>query len=493
MEAEKKVDNSSLSILAEALDHFKNKRFSQVEGLCLSILKIEPENTEALNLLASCMLKTSRLDKAIEYQERAVDLAPGNQGHLKNLELIYRKNKQYEKALETIRKALEFAPGNPTYKYCEGLSLCHLWRVEEATEIFKEVVAQQPNHIKALVMLGNTLQELGRYEEAMDHFNQAFYIDHNNVYVLYNRSLLLLLMGDFKHGFRGYEARWRQGPPLALPKFVLGKPRWDGKEFHDRKLMIMMEQGHGDTIQFCRYLPYIKELGENISVLCSKNLIELVRPILPEAKWFTHDDPIPEFDTYATMMSLPLLMGTEPDSIPAEVPYLSATEKYKEKWKNKIKENGKLKVGLCWSGSKNHPKDHIRSIKSEQIKLLLVNHDVDFYTMEKGRGEDDAKQFTQEFANVIEFGSKIEDFSDSAAIIEQMDLIITVDTAVAHLAGAMAKPVWTMLLFNADWRWLIGREDSPWYPTMKLFRQKTRDEWKTVLDTVAQELKNYKK
>ena len=495
MEAKLEKNNNDTNILlVQAYEYFKQGNYLLTQDLCEKILSENKNNAQAYSLIASCQLKKEMFSLAIESQKKAAELEPRNTEHLKNLELMYRKNKQFDKALETIRMVLEIHPSNPTYKYCEGLSLCHLWRIEEAIAVFEKVLFIDYFNVKAHVMLGNCYQEIGKYKEATASFESAFAIDQSNSYIIYNRSLLLLLLGDFEQGLKDYEARWQQGPPLVLPNFVKNKPMWDGKDFSGKKLLILMEQGHGDMIQFCRYIPMAEKLGSDISVLCSDNLVNLLRPIAPKAKWLTHQDKIPEFDIYITMMSMPLVFGTRIENIPAEVPYIFADDEHKLKWKKKIKDSDRKKIGLCWSGSKSHPKDHIRSVNPGRIeKFIRDNPIVDFYILEKGDGEKFAKKFANNLDNVFELGSEIRNFSDSAAIIDKMDLVITVDTAVAHLAGAMAKPVWNLLLFNADWRWLLNRDDSPWYPTMRLFRQKTRDDWKDVLNRVSDELREYAK
>jgi Tfp pilus assembly protein PilF len=482
------MDNTSPS-LTEAFEHFEKERFSQAQAICKMILKQDPKNCEALNLLASCFLKKEKYEKAVKQQEETIAIEPENIEYLKNLELMYRKNEQFEQAIEVSKKALKIDPNLAQYHYCAGLSLCHLWQLDEAIKEFNKTIELDQYYLKAHVMLGNSYQEIGLYEEARKHFDIALEMEPNNPYVTYNRSLLLMILGEFKEGLRDYEDRWQQGVPMVLPNFVKGKEVWDGKELADKSLLIMVEQGFGDIIQFSRYLKQVIKMGDKINVFChSGPIFELIKPLAPDANWLTEEDTVPEFDYYLTLMSFPYIFGDSVETIPADIPYIFASEEKKSEWKNKIKDTGKKKIALCWSGSARHPKDHIRSIKPEQIEILFTNKDFDFYILQKGRDEDEAKNFADKYENVFELGSQIKTFSDSAGIIDAMDMVVTVDTALAHLGGAMGKPVWNMLLFNADWRWLLDRDDSPWYPTMRLFRQSTRNDWGEVLQRISAEL-----
>jgi hypothetical protein len=252
--------------------------------------------------------------------------------------------------------------------------------------------------------------------------------------------------------------------------------------------LIYTEQGLGDAIQFIRYIPLVVQRGAKLIVECRKELASLFRNVSGVKQVIKAGEQLPAFDVYCPLLSLPLRFNTTLKTIPADIPYIKADAVLFQKWKNRLSDdNPKLKVGLVWAGRPTFKLSHLKECPLRMFSPLAQIKDITFYSLQKGNGSEQAKN-PPEGMNLIDYTDEIQDFSDTAALIENLDLVISVDTSVAHLAGAMGKPVWTLLPFSPDWRWMLKREDSPWYPTMRLFRQPSHGDWKPVIERVKKEL-----
>lgn len=476
------------SLFEEAIALYNEKRFEEAIGICKIILDNDPRNAEACNIIGICCKSHDKFTEAIEWQEKAVSIAPENTDYLKNLELTCRQNGNFVKALEAINKAIKLSPGNKIFHHSAALSLNNLGKIEDAFDELKKALNIDPDFLEAHIMAANLYKEIGNTEKTREHFANAEKIAPNNTFLQYNHSLFLLSLGDFEKGLKDYETRWLQGPPMTLPSFFKGKQMWDGKPFADKSLLVFAEQGLGDTIMFSRYIPHITKLGKDISILCPKSLIDLLKPLAPDAAWYPLGSAVPVFDIFVPLMSMPLLAGTTIENIPSNVPYISASEEYKHKWQNKFSGNNTKKIGLCWFGSHHPPKS--RSIPAQQIEKIFANKNLDFYLLQKDYDTEIALDYARKYKNVFSLGQDIEIFSDTAAIIDQLDLVVTVDTSVAHLAGGMGKDVWVLLKYSPDWRWFMGRNDSPWYPSAKLLRQQKRGDWSGVLEQIKKNFLN---
>lgn len=361
---------------------------------------------------------------------------------------------------------------------------------KEAEKLCRKVLEVSPNNSDACNILGMVKQDQGELDEAKSLFEKSLSIKPGDPRVLYNSSFIYLLEGDFTEGLKRYEHRFDLQDLPDMPDFIQNKPLWSGEDLHGKTILIHAEQGFGDVIQFIRYAKLLKERGAYILAECHAELLELLKQLKEVDEWLENGKPIPHFDFHIPIMSLPHAFGTTKESIPAEIPYLSATPERISRWKEFTKE-GKIKIGFSWAGRKVHIKDKSRSCDLSLFKSLADFPNVTFYSLQKGRDEGLIKELSQRNANFIDLGSKIENFADSTAIVEQMDLIISVDTSLVHLAGAMGKPVWTLLPHVPDWRWMLNRTDSPWYPTMKLFRQGKEGDWHGIFGRVKEELANF--
>ena len=301
----------------------------------------------------------------------------------------------------------------------------------------------------------------------------------DNAVFHWNLSLALLLSGNFEEGWKEYE--WRQ-KVKDFPNRIVSQPLWDGSDIAGQTILLQAEQGYGDTIQFIRYASMVAQRGANVIVSCQNELTSLLKKVDGIHHVAGYHEPIPEFDVYCPLLSLPLIFHTTVESIPAHVPYIKPEPSLFQHWRAKIQNHvSRLKIGLVWAGREQ------RSCPLELFTPLAEIHYSTFYSLQKGEAAEQAKN-PPEGMKLIDYTEDIHDFSDTAAFIENLDLVISVDTAVAHLAGALGKPVWTLLPFVPDWRWLLNRDDSPWYPTMRLFRQPSPGDWESVIARIAQDL-----
>jgi tetratricopeptide (TPR) repeat protein len=359
-------------------------------------------------------------------------------------------------------------------------------RFEEALACYDKALAINPYHSDTWYNRGNNLQEMGLYREALASYEKTLTMTPENQKAHFNDGACRLLLGDFKEGWKQYEWRWKAPDNIAqLQKHI--KPRWVGESLLGKRIYLDVEQGLGDMIQFVRFVKTIADLGAYVLLPCVDSLADLFRNVEGVGKIILNGQAYPELDYHCPLMSVPFVLGIELATLPNKVPYLYSDEKKCEEWLNRLGKKTKLRVGLVWSGNPEFGNDHNRSIPLE--KLSYLNSDkIEWHSLHKECRESDESILKQR-GDIHFWGEHIESFSDTAALIDLMDLVISVDTAVAHLAGAMNKPVWILLPFSPDWRWLIGRDDSPWYQSAKLFRQTEYGNWDEVIQRVDAALK----
>jgi hypothetical protein len=304
----------------------------------------------------------------------------------------------------------------------------------------------------------------------------------------WNEALLRLLTGDFSRGWAKYEWRWRN-ESLALSTRNFSQPLWLGAEAIDGKTILLhSEQGLGDTIQFCRYVPLVAARGARVILEVERPLHEIMTNLAGATEVISKGDALPDFDFHCPLLSLPLAFGTHLETIPSLTSYLRAPGQTLKHWQARLGPKARPRIGLVWSGRPAHKNDQNRSISLRSL-LPLLDIEATFVSLQKDVRSDDAAVL-KECNDVLHFGDELKDFSDTAALILQLDLVISVDTSVAHLAGALGEPVWILLPYNPDWRWLLDRDDSPWYPSARLFRQQQIGNWAGVIDQVKNELRS---
>lgn len=426
------------------------------------------------------------LDEAIDHYQRAIRIAPGFVAAYYNLGVAFQNKNLLDEAVTCYRRTIELTPDNADAYHNMGVALKENAQLEEALHCLQKALELKPDYANAHYNIGNTLVAMGQYNEAMNSYRKAVGLKEDYAEAHWNIALLNLLFGNFKAGWEGYEWRWKLDGILSRRDF--SRPLWDGSDIKGRTIFLNAEQGLGDTIQFIRYAPMVADKGAKVIIECQKELISLLNNMPGVERIIAGGDPLPDFDVHCPLQTLPSIFGTTIENIPAGASYLAVDPAVIRKWSDRIgSHDAGIKVGLAWSGDPELRDDRNRSCRLETFSALSRFGKVAFYSLQKGRGEEQAKN-PPEGMRLLDFTDEIEDFSDTAALIQNLDLVISVDTAVAHLAGALGKPVWVLLPFVPDWRWMLNREDSPWYPTIRLFRQPTSGAWGSVIENVANEL-----
>lgn len=383
-------------------------------------------------------------------------------------------------------RIVDLDPGLPDPQHSLGVVLQLQDRPKEAIEHYRAAINTDPCFVKAHYNLANALLQCARYQEATASALTVIQYDPDHADAHWLLGMLSLQRGDFLNGWKEYEWRWKaKNFKTTIPD--LGRPLWDGSPLNGRSLLIHMEQGRGDMIQFVRFASKVAAAGGKIIVCAVQELVPLLRSVEGVSQVVLQSGPLPDFDLHVPVLSLPFLLGTTLETIPCKVPYFWPDQNKIENWRQSLPFDGRLRVGLAWQGSVIHRDDRNRSCALARLQVLGNLTGVDFYSLQIGDGAGQLASLSGPM-KIIDFTGRISDFSDTAAIILNLDLVISVDTAVAHLAGALGKPVWILLPFVPDWRWLLGREDSPWYPSMRLFRQESPDDWSSVINSVSQEL-----
>lgn len=469
-------------LLQTALHHHQSGRLREAEVIYRQVLAKEPNDADATHFLGLIAQQVGKTDAALQHMRRALALAPNNPVFHINLAVILQELRDYEQALAHCRQAIalrpQFAEGHANF----GAVLTSSGQPELAIEHLRRAIALDQRNLKAIYNLADALSKTGDYDQAIAEYERVLAIDANHAKAHFGLGLLRLLRGDFARGWEGYEWRWRTDDP-SIPKRTFAQPLWDGGELHGATLLLFSEQGHGDAIQFIRYLPQVLERGGRVIVECLGALTPLFQQLsgVDVVSW---GDPLPSFDIRCPLMTLPKVFGTTLQTIPAAVPYLCAPADRVERWRRRLEGDRGLKVGLSWSGNPRHTNDRERSMPAGLMSPLADVAGGSFYSLQKQEEAPASAAAPAELA-LHDFTRDLHDFADTAALIANLDLVISVDTAVAHLAGALGRPVWLMVPFVPDWRWLLNQTDSPWYPTMRIFRQPRRRDWPGVVRQVG--------
>ena len=411
------------------------------------VLELSPDYADAAAGVAHCRLEQHEYVDAEDWMGRAIALAPERPQFWTNLGVAVANQERYAEAIEAFRRAaeLESASGTPVESALDwGFALIRMGQDQAAAELYRQHLPELPD------------------PRAHGHY-----------------ALALLALGQFREGWEQYEFRWLQDPHLSnRPDF--SQPVWAGQSLSGKTILLRVEQGAGDIIQFARFAVAFKALGATVVLQVRPEITRLAQGFEGVDRVFAPPTPPPPFDYYIHLMSIPRALGTEVGTIPATVPYLHVDPIESLRWAARI-EGGGLKVGLAWAGNPAHPNDRYRSILLDALNGLWQLQGVRYFSLQKPLKPGELEKFPTAMTNL---GPDLEDFADTAAVIAQLDLVICVDTALAHLAGALGKPVWVMLPAIGDFRWLEGRDDNPWYPTMRLFRQRRLGEWSEVVARV---------
>jgi len=403
---------------------------------------------------------------------------------------LHREGK-LEEAIAAYRKCLELEPTYLPARYNLGVTLGDLDQYPEAERELKQVIAAEARHADACNSLGFVYSKQRKLDQALTYYERAIQIKPDFAKAHHNLGMSLLQKSEFERGWAECEWRWKTE---KFTPFHPPQPRWDGKPIPDKTLLVHTEQGAGDAIQFSRYLPMVAQRCGKIILVCTPNLIPIFAGVPGITEIRTAGEfALDSFDTYIALMSLPYVFQTRIDTIPNEVPYLKVPTKGRSNLISLLQEQksqGFLQVGIVWGGSTTHANDQNRSCTISDFLPVLRVPNVTFYSLQVGERAEEITQLPTD-VQVRDLSDQLQDYGDTAVVVNQLDLVITVDTSVAHLAGALGKPVWTLLCYNPDWRWGVEGADSSWYPTMSLFRQPEPDDWGSVFTQVAEKLREW--
>ncbi|MBC7859932.1 MAG: glycosyltransferase family protein [Burkholderiaceae bacterium] len=506
--------------LQRAIAAHQQGDLQQAGLLYLEILEVEPNNFDALHLLGVYALQSGDAQAACDLIGRAVEVDPNEALAFSNLGVARQRMRRFDDALRAYQSALRINPEHQAALSNCGSTLQEMQRHGEAIAFFERALRVKPDYAEALSNLGNSLialkrpeealivldralelnqayvaalfnranalQYLNRPDEAILSYRRALLIDPGHVDANFNDGVCRLLNGDFENGFRQYEWRWRKEAYLPL-KQEFGAHLWLGApDLQGKTILVYSEQGLGDTIQFCRYVKLLAGLGAKVIVRVQPALKSLLSGLPGAQQVLGTGEALPAFDFHCPLMSLPLAFQTRLDTVPAEPSYLAADPARVAAWQAKLGPKTLPRIGLAWAGSAGHDNDAARSIPLLTL-MRLVGENAQYVSIQKDLGALDRLLLARQSA-LLHFAEAQTDFAETAALIANLDLVVTVDTSVAHLAAAMGKPVWILLPWAPDWRWMLERADSPWYPSATLVRQPKAGDWDSVLARVAAQI-----
>ncbi|PNG25762.1 DUF6165 family protein [Methylocella silvestris] len=447
-------------------------------------LKIRPAFLPALTNRANICLQWGRLDEAIRHCDEALRHDPKHPQALGLRGAALRRLGRLEEALVSLDLAVTVKPAAPEAWLNRGNVLQEMDKLADAIASYHEALQLYPHYPEALSSLGVALKEQGDVDEALACFDEALHYKPDYPDARNNRAGALLLKGRLKEGFRDFESRWDRSnaPPRTI---VPAAARWTGEDLTGKRILVYDEQGLGDLIQFCRYIPLLEERGAEVTLLCRRNMQRLLRGLKSRVRMIDSTDPQGRYDFACALLSLPIGFGVELETIPAQIPYLFVEPQAVAQWSQRIGAGG-FRIGICWHG--NSAINLKRGFSLDRLGPIASIEGVRLIGLVRGEGRIEIE--TPQGPICVEgpgpdYDAGPDAFIDCAAAMESLDLVITSDTAIAHLAGALGRPVFVALKHAPDWRWLLHRSDSPWYPTMRLFRQSERDQWQSVFDEMA--------
>ncbi len=469
------------------------KKAAEAEAYLREALRLDPDDPDVLNNLGTAVWEQGRGSEATAYYLRAHQFKPNDYGILNNLGIVLWDQGRPEQAVTFYRRALEQQPDSFDTQMNLGVALSDLGLFDEALVWLRSAKSRQPDSADAWDNVGMTLARQGHWPAAMAHYDKAIELRPDFGEAHRNRALGWLAHGDFERGWE--EAEWRlkcRNPP----GFRVSHPRWSGENLPEKTILLHWEQGLGDTLQFSRFVPQVAERVGKVWVYCQAPLYRLVARCPGVARVFDGTIPHPPFDVHAPLMSVPAILGTTLSTLPA-APYLSADSATIEHWRGEVARAlnvsdpaSVFKIGIAWQGNPQNKIDRWRSFPLELLAPLAEVPGVRLISLQKGAGTEQIRALGRRFP-VAELGGRIEgledrrDFLDTAAVMSVCDLVVTPETAVAHLAGALAVKCWVALCHAGDWRWMVEGDQTPWYSHSRLFRQTTMGEWNGVFQRMA--------
>ena len=450
-------------------------------------LSLKPDYAEAHNNFGIVLQEQEKLDEAIANYDRAIAIKPDYAEAYYNLANALKIHGKTDEAIKSYKQAITLKQDYVDAYVNLGTIFQEQGKFDDVIASYRQAISLKPDYVDAHNNLGGALQEQGKLNEAIASYDRAIAIKPDYAEAHINKSIALLLTENFEQGWPEYE--WRLRAKNYAPP-ILHQPEWDGTPLNGRSILIHAEQGLGDTIQFIRYLPMVRARGGYVIFKCQPDLFRLLR----NYKGFDEiieripaNETAVQFDVHISLLSLPGIFGTRLNTIPSEASYITVNPNLVSQWKLKLGNNDDFKIGIVWAGNPKHKGDRKRSCSLADFAPLADIPGLVFYSLQKEPASTEACD-PPENMKLINLENELNDFTDTAAIIANLDLVISVDTAVAHLAGSLGKPVWNLLYSSPDWRWLQNRDDSPWYPSMRLFRQTRPNDWAGVFEQVKKAL-----
>jgi Tfp pilus assembly protein PilF len=466
-----------------AVAHHQAGRLGEAEALYRRVLRALPTQADALHLLGVVAHQRGQHEEALDLISRAIAVnATKAEFHINHGSALQALGRS-DDAIASFRTAISLKPQHAEAHYNLGVALQAQDQLDQALAAYARAIAQRPAHAEAHSSSGLIHHAHGRYDEAIACWERALAFKPDHAAARLSRAATQLLLGRFAEGWDGLE--WRFAAAGAGdPRARFAAPLWDGAPLDGKPILLYAEHGLGDTLQFIRYAPLVAARGGSVTVEVQKELQRLVRGLPGVTQLAAQGDALPPFAVQLPLMSLPRVFRTDLATIPGGIPYIHADPNLAAQWAERLGPRRGLRVGLSWAGSPSHRNDRNRSLPLSALAPLAAMPNVVFYALQKGPEAAQASAWPRA-APPVDLGPQIDDFADTAAIVANLDLVIAVDTSIVHLCGAMNRPAWCLLPFAPDWRWLLEREDSPWYPSLRLFRQHRRGDWADVVARVG--------
>jgi tetratricopeptide (TPR) repeat protein len=479
------------ALFKQGLELHQQGQLAQARQIYELVLAKQPTHFDALHLSGVIAAQSKNPALALELIGKAIEINPKNAAAYSNRGNALKELKRLDEALASYDRAIAIKPDYADAYSNRGIALQELKRLDEALASYDRAIAIKPDYAEAYYNRGNALKELKRLDEALASYDRAIAIKPDYAEAYWNKSLALLLTGLFSQGWELYEWRWKRDT-FESPKRNFSQPLWLGAEdLAGKTILLHAEQGLGDTIQFCRYAKLVKALGARVILEVPKPLLCLLSGLEGVDESIVKGKGLPVFDYHSPLMSLPLAFKAALESIPNKIPYIQSNISNQNKWQERIGGAG-FKVAICWQGSTKGKVDVGRSFPASLFEGLAQIDGVRLISLQKNEGVEQLKSLPVGMSVETlpdDFDSGENAFLDSAAVMRCVDLVITSDTALTHLAGALGVKTWLPLKYVPDWRWMLDRSDSPWYPNHRLFRQKTSDDWISVFKEMETELK----
>ncbi|MGO9513691.1 MAG: tetratricopeptide repeat protein [Steroidobacteraceae bacterium] len=475
------------------------KRYTEAIDSYDQAIAAMPQIAEPYFNRGLALYELKRYEAALSSYDEAIAIRPGYaEAHLSRGNVLKRL-RQPEAALASYARAIELKPGYAEAHCNRGNVQSELGRFDAALASYDAAISIAPGYADAHCNRGNLLGDLMRFEEALQSFDRAIAADPGYAQAHFCKSLVSLLLGDWDNGWRDFEWRWRnEHCASSKEKREFSQPLWLAEQpLAGRTILLHGEQGLGDIIQFCRYATLVAARGARVVLEAPRSLANLLRSLQGVAQVVVHGETLLPFDYYCPLLSLPLAFGTTPATIPAQIPYLRSSEARAKYWRDKLGERTRPRVGLVWSGGFRPDQPELWQVNNRRNMPLtematLMHPGLEFYSLQKGEpAESELAQLKAKGwsgPKLIDFTGELHDFEETAALIEQLDLVISVDTSTAHLAGALGKRVWILNRFDTCWRWFLDRTDTPWYPTARIYRQDRAHDWRGVVRRVREDL-----